>query len=348
MNALNWAAVAASNYYQSSALKKNLGTFCHGTYVGIDVGGARLLLKSSKTQPAASSIDLSLPKAAAVRVDSNPGDIVSLELLKPSVDNLPPLTEDGGGTSWLAFSCTFENGSVDHIFLSPRQDRPNIHVESILMALWPVLRADCISEILSTETETAMSAMLWAVSKKTDSAIFVLNTACEILHVNAAGREMLKTRQLLCETVNGLGSSAGEQTGALQKAVRACATEPQDDTDFILLLDRVDGMSRVPVSLSRHQASRMSQPLVVAIVPQEPDRRRIEQLALTMGLTRSEARVAALMQVGMPNREAAREAGLKEQTFNTYSKRVLAKLNVGCRAEMAHMLTWQSSLGRVS
>lgn len=348
MNALSWGGASAPKYCQSAALRKSLATICDGVFVRIDVGGARLLLKASAAMAMTGPTDLALPRSAAARVDTAPGDIVSLELLTPDASDLPPLAEDGGGISWVAFECTLSNGAVDQIFLRLRGDLGDIHVESILKAVWPVLRVDCIKELQSPEAETAISAMLWTVSKKTDSAIFVLNTACEVQHVNAAGREMLETKEMLRETSSGLTCSASSQTIALHKAVRACAIETAQDTDFILLLDSADGTARVPVSLSRHQASRTSQPLVVAIVPQQPDRRRIEQLALTMGLTQSEARVAALMQMGLPNREAARVAGLKEQTFSTYSKRVLAKLNVSCRAEMAHMLTWQGSLGRVS
>lgn len=348
MNVFSWGGVSAPTYCQSAALRKNLTTICDGAFVRIDVNGARLLLKTSNRSPLAGPVDLGLPRSAAARVDGAPGEIVALELLKPDASDLPPLTEAGSGKKWLAFACTFANGAVDHIFLSLRSDQADIHVESILRAVWPVLRADCIKEVHSPEAETAISAMLWTVSKKSDSAIFVLNMTCEVMHMNAAGRDMLASKELLSESCSGLTCSAASQTSALHKAVRTCALETSQDTDFILLLDSADGTSRVPVSLSRHQASQTSQPLVVAIVPQQPDRRRIEQLALTMGLTQSEARVAALMQTGLPNREAARVAGLKEQTFSTYSKRVLAKLNVSCRAEMAHMLTWQGSLGRVS
>ena len=65
-----------------------------------------------------------------------------------------------------------------------------------------------------------------------------------------------------------------------------------------------------------------------------------------MGLTPAEARVAALIREGHSNKQAAEIAGLTVETFNTYAKRVLSKMNVTCRSEMAQMLTWQATMER--
>ena len=87
---------------------------------------------------------------------------------------------------------------------------------------------------------------------------------------------------------------------------------------------------------------------VVVTVPQPPDPARIEALARQLGLTRAEARVAQLMQLGLSNRNAAKIAGVSEATFATYAKRALSKLDVQGRAEMAQLLTWQATVGRLS
>jgi DNA-binding CsgD family transcriptional regulator len=79
------------------------------------------------------------------------------------------------------------------------------------------------------------------------------------------------------------------------------------------------------------------------MLPMPPNPERVELLGRKLGLTPAEARVAVLMQSGLTNREAAYRAGLKEQTFNTYAKRVLCKLNVTGRTEMAQLLTWQAA-----
>lgn len=87
--------------------------------------------------------------------------------------------------------------------------------------------------------------------------------------------------------------------------------------------------------------------MVVVILPRQPHRSRIELVAQKMGLSPTEARVAALLQMGLTNREAAMIAGVKEQTFNTYAKRVLSKMNVGSRSQVAQRLTWQAAWGRM-
>jgi DNA-binding NarL/FixJ family response regulator len=82
-------------------------------------------------------------------------------------------------------------------------------------------------------------------------------------------------------------------------------------------------------------------------MPQPPDSRRVEMLARAGGLTAAEARIAALLQMGLSNKDVATTTGLKEQSVSTYTKRVLSKLNVSSRAEMAQLLTWQAAGGRL-
>ncbi len=343
MNILNRATVSVAGFVQSPILRRTLATFTDSAYISIDVFGGNLAIKSSGSTPYS---DICALQSVAARVDQEPGKITSLDRLDPStIGNLPPLAEDGRPGTWLAYACTFENGSVDHIYLRLRKGKPADLTAGIIEAIWPVLREDCLKEVASPEAKAALSALLWTVSKKTDAAVFVLNAAGQVLHVNASGRDMLEAGAVLRETATGLACNTPRQTSTFAKAIKACLIEPSaSDTDFILFLNAAEG--KVPVSLSCYRASSDAMPLVVAIIPQQPDRKRIEMLVIKMGLTPSEARVAGLMQLGLPNRQAARIAGLKEQTFNTYSKRVLAKLNVGCRAEMAHMLTWQASGGR--
>ena len=105
---------------------------------------------------------------------------------------------------------------------------------------------------------------------------------------------------------------------------------------------------RIPVTLTRfcHQGAATDLVLVTMSLP--PDSRRIEMLARAGGLTPSEARVAALLQLGLSNKDVAIAAGLKEQSVSTYAKRALSKLHVTSRAEMAQMLTWQAAGGRLS
>ncbi|WP_323782996.1 helix-turn-helix transcriptional regulator, partial [Leisingera sp.] len=257
------------------------------------------------------------------------------------------------GRGWTLFSCSFEDGSEDLIALKLEDGPHDAHCGDILQAIWPVLREDALRE-LAGETQAAVtSALLWTISKKTDSAVLVLDTEGRLLHCNEAGRDMLDGGDLLSDGTGRLSCASPGETAGFYAAVAECARSRrggsgQQPRELILFLeDRRSGM-RLPVSLTRYRCAGADMPLVVAILPRQPDRTRIEMLAQKMGLSPSEARVAALIQLGLSNREAAHIAGLKEQTFNTYAKRVLAKLQSGGRAEMAQRLTWQASLGRAS
>ncbi|MBY6059168.1 LuxR C-terminal-related transcriptional regulator [Leisingera daeponensis] len=257
---------------------------------------------------------------------------------------------------WALFSCSFEDGSEDLIALKLEGGPHDAHCGDILQAIWPVLREDSLRE-LAGETQAAVtSALLWTVSKKTDSAVLVLNAEGALLHCNESGRDMLDGGDLLSDHSGRLSCARPGETAGFYAAVAECARNRrggaagagQPPRELILFLeDRKSGM-RLPVSLTRYRCAGSGQPLVVAILPRQPDRRRIEMLAQKMGLSPAEARVAALIQLGLSNREAAHIAGLKVQTFNTYAKRVLAKMQAPGRAEMAQRLTWQASLGRAS
>ncbi|MFY0312876.1 helix-turn-helix transcriptional regulator, partial [Leisingera sp. D0M16] len=257
------------------------------------------------------------------------------------------------GRGWALFSCGFEDGSEDLIALRLEGGPHDAHCGDILQAIWPVLREDSLRE-LAGETQAAVtSALLWTISKKTDSAVLVLDGEGRLLHCNESGRDMLDGGDLLSDSSGRLRCARPGETAGFYAAVAECArsrrgSSGQRPCELILFLeDRKSGM-RLPVSLTRYRCAGADQPLVVAILPRQPDRRRIEMLAQKMGLSPAEARVAALIQLGLSNREAAHIAGLKEQTFNTYAKRVLAKMQAPGRAEMAQRLTWQASLGRAS
>ncbi|WP_241482709.1 helix-turn-helix transcriptional regulator [Leisingera sp. ANG-M7] len=307
------------------------------------------------------------PAAAALRRQLHPGAAGTLQRRRPGgaaaqalaarLPQHPDLARDlAAGRGWALFSCAFEDGSEDLIALQLGGGPHDSHCGDILQAIWPVLREDALRE-LAGETQAAVtSALLWTVSKKTDSAVLVLNADGELLHCNESGRDMLDGGDLLSDRSGRLCCARPGETAGFYAAVAECArarrggasASGQPARELILFLeDRKSGM-RLPVSLTRYRCGGADRPLVVAILPRQPDRRRIEMLAQKMGLSPAEARVAALIQLGLSNREAAHIAGLKEQTFNTYAKRVLAKLQSAGRAEMAQRLTWQASLGRAS
>ena len=262
-----------------------------------------------------------------------------------------PNTRDGGdkrsGPGWIQFACRFEGGSQDRIALHLQGGQHDGHCADIIAAIWPVLREDILREIADQANFAITSALLWTISEKTETAVLVFNAAGLLLHSNDSGRDVLSTGTLLREDRGMLRCANDNETKAFYAALRSCAlAPPAQNREMILFLEESEQGMRLPISLTRYNCA--TTPLVVAILPRQPDRSRIEMLAQKMGLSPAEARVAALIQLGLSNREAAHIAGIKEQTFNTYAKRVLSKLEVAGRAEMAQRLTWQSSLGRAT
>ncbi|MFS4583701.1 helix-turn-helix transcriptional regulator [Phaeobacter sp. C3_T13_0] len=281
-----------------------------------------------------------------------------------------------GSGRWAVFSCHFADGSQDRVALHLEGSQHDAHCADILPAIWPIAREDALRDMLDVKPEPGTSldtspeiseAMLWTISTKSDSAVLVLDASGRLLDCNDAGCEMLAAGNLLHNNDGVLRCANSSETRAFYAAVQSCAkipcaaTKTAVDTrtspavsggnasqELILFLrDAASGM-RLPVSLTCYLCADTRRALVVAILPRQPDQQRIEMLAQKMGLSPCEARVAALIQLGLSNREAAHIAGIKEQTFNTYAKRVLSKLEVAGRTEMAQRLTWQASLGRVS
>lgn len=329
----------------SPALKRAVSAITDIAMVRIDLGVAGPL--SLTTVAEKSSPGERTRRRHAMVVSEGPGALVSIEPAE-SFKGIEALTKaiDIPGR-WRVITCRFENGFQDQIAIRLKGGDHDRYCNEVIRAIWPTLREDCILEAFNGKDEPAFEALTWTAAKKTDEAILIMRRSAELLEANDSAREVLSQGDLLRVRRGRLVTAVATLDGELYEALEACAEGSGDGAQLLFLTSRNDG-SQVPIALSRFQRAEGSEPLVVAIMPRRPDRERIEMLAQKMGLTPVEARVAALMQLGLSNREAARIAGLKEQTFNTYAKRVLSKLNVGCRAEMAQMLTWQAALGRVS
>lgn len=254
---------------------------------------------------------------------------------------------------WSAFLCRFDSGRVDRVAVRLAPDADEVRLLGFLSLIWPVLREDCLQEIADTRKGIADEAMLWLISKKMDVAVFVMSAKGEMLRSNAAAKILLDQGQVLKRSRHGIVCSDDLQTRMLREAIASSAAADPDHADAVMFLaprgerGALQGV-RIPVTLSRFFHAGAPTDLVTMTLPSPPDSRRVEILARELGLTQAEARVAALMQLGLSNREAARIAGLTEQSLSTYAKRVLSKLNAGSRAEVAQMLTWQAQGGLVA
>ncbi|WP_157888358.1 helix-turn-helix domain-containing protein [Neptunicoccus sediminis] len=185
-------------------------------------------------------------------------------------------------------------------------------------------------------------ALLWIITDKIASAVLVLDQHCRLVRANTAGYELLKSQDILRSQGDGISCANSGETAQFRKTVRECAdSSAPNGLEKILMLENKATQSLSLLSLRKFECGPAAT-MVIAMLPAPPDSKRIMMLAREMGLTKAEARIASLMQMGLSNREMAVKAKLTEQTCSTYSKRVLSKLNVNCRAEMAQRLTWQA------
>ncbi len=311
--------------------------------VFLDAAGARIGITTAMSQDCPSGqVDVARDVGALRSVEPVGLSIVDSSFL---VSMAGAEEGDPPRADWQAFRCRYESGVEDLIAVTSTECA-EANAQFLTM-MWPGLRRMCVRDISHSLSDLSDDAMLWAVSQKVNASILVLDQECKVIKANAAGRDLLSEGSLLRNTAQGVVCTRDKETRALRQAIAEFRQEDgQRRPEFVLLLRGRKKTGHVPLSLSLYSEPRGGAQLFLAMLPMPPEQKRIEDLAMRLGLTRSEARVAALMRDGYSNRQAAEIAGLKVETFNTYAKRVLSKMNVGCRAEMAQMLTWQSAAER--
>lgn len=255
-------------------------------------------------------------------------------------------TLDRPGHRWRGFACAIQGGVEDRVALELEADIDTRLVRSFLEKIWPVLREDCLQELQTRdEPPDETDPLFWMVLDRMDVGLVILDGAGLMYRVNVAGRHMLEEATVLKRGRGGIFAAVDAESRRFRKAVADCASSGEEMT---LCMPHAKTGRAVPVTVSRFRYEGAETRYVVVTVPRPPDPKRIEEIARTLGLTPSEARVARYMQIGLSNRDAAALAGYSENTFSTYAKRVLSKLNVSGRAEMAQLLTWQAAGGRLS
>jgi DNA-binding CsgD family transcriptional regulator len=261
---------------------------------------------------------------------------------------------------WQSFDCVFENDVRDAVALYLDASEDVSLITRMIEKIWPSLREDCLQEFcVDSDAKEAVGeklagdeALLWMISDRLDIALFVLDAECRMLRINAAAKILLQEEKILRRGRGGLFGVTEADTTALRTAVAAqsaltTGSDLPTDHESVVFLEGSEDR-KVPVALSGFVYKGTPTNYVVAMLPMPPDSGRVEMVGRGMGLTAVEARVASLIQLGLSNREAAHRAGIREQSFNTYAKRALSKLNVSSRSEMAQLLTWQAAGGRKS
>ncbi|MDU9007124.1 LuxR C-terminal-related transcriptional regulator [Sedimentitalea todarodis] len=334
----------ASGMFGSKLLQDFFDSFAETMTVSLDCDHGRQIVTSANVGPSRNDSATVSARRAAGPLTVTPVDLSASELasLRSRIPDPPQLPKP---PNWHAFQCRFGSGATDILAFRDLDDPDE--AEAFLGRVWPGLRHACVNASGQTSPDISSDAMLWMISQKVNAAILVLDEKYRVLRTNAAADELLAERQLLRDSGDRLVCATHKETIALQAAIdESYARAGKGGIEFILILRGKSGTAHVPMSLSTYVQVETGERLILVMLPRPPAHERIEELARSMGLTPSEARVAALIREGHSNREAAEIAGLKIETFNTYAKRALSKMNVKCRAEMAQMLTWQAALER--
>ncbi|PRY91498.1 hypothetical protein CLV74_10382 [Donghicola tyrosinivorans] len=325
-----------TNYFQRS-----LSALTTYALAKIEMQGNPILLTTIEASEGASAVPPSVPSA------DGPVQVSSVRLLSQADAEFSWLPDCA--TKWTCFAIDLDNGVTDYVALREEGLPLMGAADTVLRAIWPMVRDESMKELRTSHEAAINNALLWTVSTRTESGVMIVDGEGALLHCNAAARESMSASDFLRDVDGRLRCSDASAGRVLAKAIKECSSgDLRKDQELILFLRTSKDGSRFPVALFRHPDETDHNPLVVIMLPRRPDPKRTELLARKMGLSPTEARVAGLMQLGLPYREAATKAGVKEETFRTYSKRVLSKLDLGCRAEMAQVLTWQSMLGRAS
>jgi DNA-binding CsgD family transcriptional regulator len=283
------------------------------------------------------------PAQRTDRAEVAPLPVASLP--RAELDRLLPAGPAEGG--WHGFRCRLECGTTDLVLVHLPATRFHARaVAALLRLIWPALRSETEEEAEPCHGEDHCDeALLWLMRARIDIGALVVNPRGLILRMNSTARRMIAEGRVLMRGHGGLHARCPEQTRKLREAISLCARGPIGRDERILFLRPEGDGPAVPVTLARYVHEGAPTDLVTLLLPEPPEPARVERIARELGLTAAEARVAAMLQTGLSNRAAATSLGLTEQSFSTYAKRVLGKLNVRSRAEMAQMLTWQTHGG---
>ncbi len=284
----------------------------------------------------------------------SPGQILSCSELRDAgtiyslfppeiLRNAEPST--GGDHRWRFFSCKFMNDAEDRLAIRLLHAADAEEVVGFLKATWSMLREECLRDACETPMEVCDKAMHWMVTSRMNVAILVMNGRGAMLRANDAALQLLQAGTVLRRSPVGICCNKQRQTAEFHALLAKCAASDPSGPEQVMFIEAEAPAVRVPATMTRFWYDNMATDLVTVMVPMPPDSNRVEMLARAVGLTPAEARIASLMQMGLSNKDAAKVCGLKEQSVSTYAKRVLSKLDVNSRAEMAQMLTWQSAGG---
>lgn len=337
------AGAAARDVLISQGFIRFVSTFARAAVAVIREGSEPLVVSTFAMGPGGADL------ARLGGVGPGTGRLVRLDATMPRCLQTAPAPAG----DWHAYTPADSQPAAarrEQLFLALDPGEDLAMTEHYLRRVWPLLREDCLRE---AEAAQPPENPLWQILDTIDVAVLILDARGLMYRRNAAADRALAEGTVLRRGRGGIFAAEDADSRRLRDTVARVATSSASETmaetvaETVFVTDAAT-FRRVPVTLRRYFDDGRATPYVTVMLPVCPPPERIEALGRQMGLTPVEARVASLIQNGLANREAAAFLGVTEQTFNTYAKRVLGKLNVSGRTEMAQLLTWQAAGGPVT
>ena len=280
MSFVDKPAIGAGGALHCAILKDILGSVAAFSVACLDQQGAALWIASADSglRPGGPVSVAPAGKLTSVTMyDLGPADVLAF------VDLCGADLAARRTGRWLSLLCVFDNGVQDRLVVYT-ENRPET-VQALVERTWQGLRKACIAHLPDTAADLSDDAMLWMVSQKVNAAILVIDEELRLLKFNAAGRDMLGEARLLSARSGALTLGSDRETRALRAAVAdLLANRGKRNEEFILILRGLSRDAHVPMSLSVYPDGRTGQNLFLVMVPMPPDQKRIEGIALKMGL----------------------------------------------------------------
>ncbi|SEW41978.1 regulatory protein, luxR family [Cognatiyoonia koreensis] len=347
MTALKADAFCAPISAYSSCLTRTVSDLTSDCVIVLDAKQQRMQFG---THP--EGVGIELPRRITPHADTShhSGRFAEIDLCAEMRERLAQYNvSDNDRHEWFGFGVTLADGTADEAYLrlDPCTDR--VLVASFLSTIWRILREDVLQErqhnAEGPDESACDDALLWMISQKIGLGVMVMNAEGLMLRANAAAKAMLLSGDVLQRSSHGIIARDDLQSRLFRDAITECSHSDDPNFEKVVLLDSRQHGRRVPVTLARFRHEGKATDLVTVLLPTPPQSEAVFRVAKSFGLTKAEARIAALLQLGLSNKEVSKQAGLTEQSSSTYCKRVLSKMNVHSRAEIAQLLTWQSNCG---
>lgn len=208
-------------------------------------------------------------------------------------------------------------------------------LESILPSLEATFRIKSRLEHL----EQRASMLERALNEVSDLGIFLLDQHGFVIHLNRAAEQIIQAE-------DGLYWKRGELLGARDADTSRLRRTLSDGSGKLCALSRPSSSRPLVIralAIDAGSADRLQEigPARTLLFVRDPDNTRhsdFDLIAGTLGLTRREARLAALLACGRSIAEAADEIGITVGNARTHLKRVFNKTDTHRQAELVRVL----------